>query len=197
MNNLLLSALILSITSFASGCLFLIAALIGIAYLLVPGSNKLWGKQGKEETGKGAIGAVILGSVLLIFSWTCNTPDKPENKAVENSNSQNAFESLPMEQKLASLDAANGAFASKDDIKVVRIRALLGFISNSFKEPQDTIGEWTSKAQDVLEKKYGIKETCLHILEEMNAMGKVDNTPYRDAITLYLMVRARQTSETK
>jgi hypothetical protein len=77
------------------------------------------------------------------------------------------------------------------DIKAIRIKVLLNELSATYTEPVDSIAEYTFRGQSVLHDK-GISETCLGILEEMHKMNKMDNTPYRDAITFYLMIRSNQ-----
>ncbi|MBP3943857.1 hypothetical protein J5U18_09805 [Sphingobacteriaceae bacterium WQ 2009] len=96
-------------------------------------------------------------------------------------------ENIALEEQLAILDGDNTP--DPNDIKVIRIKTLLGDLSELYSEPQDSIAEWTSKAQGVLHEK-GILETNLNILEEMNKSGKIENTPYRDAITLYALIRS-------
>lgn len=98
---------------------------------------------------------------------------------------------MPIEQKLAILDA--GTFVDVSDMKVVAMKKLLADLSLKFSEPKDTIAEYTSKAQGVLQKD-GIKENCQDIMEEMDKAeaDKVQNTPYSSAIILYLMLREKQ-----
>jgi hypothetical protein len=181
----------------------------------------LW-KSSKVKTGWKVVFTIIgafFGLVVTVAIFAPKTPEmvaqekredsvahitqlrEDSTKAIEKKQNEisNAAEpasnNLSLEEKLATLDAS--VPVKKNDIKVVRIRALLDFLSKSYSEPKDTIAEYTSKAQDILEKEYGIKETHLHILEEMNTMGKIENTKYSSAITLYLVVRSRQSSETK
>lgn len=96
---------------------------------------------------------------------------------------------MPIEQKLAIIDATT--FVDTTDIKVIRIKTLLNDLAKKYNQPIDTIAEYTSKAQGVLHDQ-GIQESCLDILENIRKAGKMDNTPYKDAITLYLMYRTNQ-----
>lgn len=106
----------------------------------------------------------------------------------ESASSTDEVKNMPIEQKLAILDA-NGPI-DKPDIKVIRIKTLLKYLSESYKEPIDSIADLTSRAQGVIHD-HGIEETNLNILEQMNKAGKVENTPYRDAVVLYAMMRSR------
>lgn len=101
---------------------------------------------------------------------------------------EEASRKLTLQEQLAVLDG--NTRPDTTDIKVIRIKTLLADLSESYGEPVDTIAEWTSKAQGVLHDK-GIQESNLNILEEMNKAGKIENTPYRDAITLYALMRAK------
>jgi hypothetical protein len=77
------------------------------------------------------------------------------------------------------------------DIQAIRIKTLVDELSTRYAEPTDTIAEYTYRAQSVLHDK-GIAETCLGVLEEMNKVNKLDNTSYKDAVTLYLLIRSNQ-----
>ncbi len=95
---------------------------------------------------------------------------------------------MTLQVRLAVLD---GDYTpDTNDIKVIRMKTLLGDLSELYGEPKDSIADWTSRAQGVLHDK-GIQETNLNILEEMNKTGKIENTPYRDAITLYALMRSK------
>ena len=104
------------------------------------------------------------------------------NKKTSNNSKPN---NMPTEQILAILDA--DTFVDTTDLKVLRIKTLLNDLASMYNEPIDTIANYTSKAQGVLHDR-GIKESCLNILEGMRKGGKLDNTPYKDAVILYIMV---------
>ena len=95
---------------------------------------------------------------------------------------------MPVEQQLAVLDA-NGP-VEKTDIKVIRIRTLLKYLSETYHEPVDSIADLTNRARGVIHD-HGIEETNVSILEQMNKAGKIENTPYRDAVVLYAVMRSR------
>ncbi len=118
--------------------------------------------------------------VLAFFTLSCG-------EASEAASEPAAKEETPIEQKLAVIDDVY----DKNDIKVVRIKTLLDNLSSKYAEPIDSIAEYTYRAKSVLRDK-GIDETCQSILEQMNKTVKMENTPYKDAITLYLLVRANQ-----
>ena len=104
------------------------------------------------------------------------------------SNAAKEVESMPTEQKLAVLDA--DGYVDTADIKVRRIKFLLHDLAGTYNEPVDSIAEWTHRTSGVLKEK-GVGETNLNVLEEMMKAGKVENTPYRDVVTLYAMIRAK------
>ncbi|MDX2001796.1 MAG: hypothetical protein SFW35_05165 [Chitinophagales bacterium] len=105
-----------------------------------------------------------------------------------DTNGSSEVENMTLQVRLAVLD---GDYTpDTNDIKVIRMKTLLGDLSELYGEPKDSIADWTSRAQGVLHDK-GIQETNLNILEEMNKTGKIENTPYRDAITLYALMRSK------
>lgn len=77
------------------------------------------------------------------------------------------------------------------DIKAIRIKTLVSELATKYAEPVDTIAEYTYRAKSVLHDK-GIAETCLGVLEEMNKVNKIENTSYKDAVTMYLLIRSNQ-----
>jgi len=95
---------------------------------------------------------------------------------------------MPVEQKLASLDA--GQIASDTSLHVTRIRVLLKRISIAYDEPIDSIAEWTSKAQGAIHDE-GKSETCEDILENMYLAGEVKDVKYKDAVRLYGYLKSR------
>lgn len=98
---------------------------------------------------------------------------------------------LTLHEQLTILDG--NIKPDTNDVKVIRIKTLLEDLSVLYDEPKDTIAEWTSKAQGALHDS-GIKESNLDILEEINKVGKIENTSYKEAITLYTLIRSNSTN---
>lgn len=146
-------------------------------------SNK---NQGNKKKPVFVFGLTIL--FFILFSIGCDSQDPSSSKDAAKGTEEKAKQ-MPPEQGLAVLDA--GAFVDTTDIKVIRMKTLLNNLSANYSEPRDTIAEYTSRAQGVLHDN-GIQESCLNILEEMNKGGKIENTKYSEAITLYLMIRVKQ-----
>lgn len=96
-------------------------------------------------------------------------------------------EEVPIEEKLAVIDD----IYDKNDIKAVRIKTLVNDLSVKYAEPKDTIGEYTYRVKAILRDK-GIDDSILTILEQMNKTEKMENTPYKDAVTMYLLIRSAQ-----
>lgn len=181
--------------------LFLLLLLASLALFIIgffnPTKSLFWDK--KEQTKKKS--ALIYGGLSLIFfvlfgsTSDIRTETKTNKKSsiVEKANSpkysEEKADDMPAEQKLAVLDA--NTFVDTTNIKVIRIKTLLNDLAQKYNQPRDTIAEYTSKAQGVLHDQ-GIQESCLNILEDIDKAGKIDNTPYKDAITLYLMLRKNQ-----
>lgn len=179
-----------SLLSFASFVLLIIG-------FFNPIKSLFWDK--KERTKKRS--ARVYGglTVLFLILSAANTNTKKaagskdnvasaEETNTSNPSKEEKTNDMPTEQKLAILDAAT--FVDVADIKVIRIKTLLDDLASKYNQSRDTIAEYTSKAQGVLHDK-GIQESCLEILENMNKVDKIENTPYRDAITLYVMLRAK------
>ncbi len=101
---------------------------------------------------------------------------------------QASAEDMPLEQRLGILDAKG--FIDTSDIKVIRMKVLLNKLATSYGEPKDSIAEWTSKAQGALHDE-GIEVANLEILEEVNRMGQIENSKYREVVTLYATLRSQ------
>ena len=180
----------------------LILFLIG---LFSPAASLFWDKK---ERSKKKSALVYGGLIILFFILFGVTSDSkagmrskegaatPANQPSTNTEATSqpkdestpAASGMPVEQKLAVLDASG--YVDPSDPKVTRIKTLLDDLTSKYNQPADTIAEYTSKAQGVLHDS-GIEESCADILEEMNAAGKIDNTPYRDAITVFLMLKVK------
>lgn len=162
-----------------------------------PRASLFWDK--KDPTKKKS--AIIYSGFSLLFFILLGGTSKiqPEAKStykidtIEKTNAPiNPIEKqvdMPAEQKLAVLDA--NTFVDTTEIKVIRIKTLLNNLSKNYGQSRDTIAEYTSRAQGVLHDK-GIKKSCLEILEDIHKAGKIQNTPFKDAVTLYLMLPENQ-----
>lgn len=114
----------------------------------------------------------LLAAPLLLLA-ACGTPQPAKT--------------LTPAQKLAIVDHIDTT-----DQRVAQMDKLLQSLSGKFKEPQDTIAEYTSRAEDVLREK-GVVTDNLEILGNMDGL-KADAaamSTYKDAITMYLMIRAK------
>lgn len=175
----------------------LILFLIG---LFSPGASLFWDKK---ERSKKKSALVYGGLIILFFVLFGVTSDskagmrskegaaatvKEEAPAKDDAATTATSNGMPVEQKLAVLDASG--YVDPADAKVARIKTLLDDLTSKYNEPADTIAEYTSKAQGVL-RDSGIEENCADILDEMNTAGKIENTPYRDAITVFLMLKVK------
>jgi hypothetical protein len=101
-----------------------------------------------------------------------------------NSASDKQTQKIPVAQQLAIKDG----ITDTADIRAARIRGFVGILSDTYNEPEDTIGEYTYRAKQVLDDR-GIPSTNLGILEDIFQMDKLDNTSYQDAVTMYLLLR--------
>ena len=113
----------------------------------------------------------FLLAIPLLALAACGTPAKP----------------LTAAQKLAIVDQIDTS-----DQRVRQMDKLLQSLSQKFKEPQDTIAEYTSRAEDVLKEK-GVVSNNLEILSNMDELQApaIENSTYKDAITMYLMLRTK------
>lgn len=118
--------------------------------------------------------------IALLFLASCgNDPNTTTNDP--------KAENLTAESKLATVD--KGYLPDSTDVSVVRIKTLLGYISEAWHESKDTIAEYTYQCQASL-KDEGIEETCQNILEDMNSITPLKGMKYKDAIILYTMTRS-------
>ena len=177
--------------------LFFACLVLFIIGLFNPARSLFWDK--KTPTKKKS--SLVYGLLILVFLGLIGatadqkkgttTPDNSsaaDEKSASTPPKEDKSAGMPTEQKLAVLDA--GTFVDVSDIKVKRMGALLDDLSQRYNEPRDTIADYTSRAQGVLADK-GIQESCLDILENMNKVNKIENTRYKEAVTLYVMLRAR------
>ncbi len=174
--------------------LFFACLVLFVVGLFNPAKSLFWDK--KTPTKKKSSLVYGLLGLLCLFLIGANGDHKKGAMTSDNSaaadgstpQKEDKAAGMPTEQKLAVLDA--GTFVDTTDIKVKRMRSLLDDLSEKYGESRDTIADYTSRAQGVLADK-GIQESCLDILENMNKVNKIENTPYKDAVTLYVMLRAK------
>jgi hypothetical protein len=182
---------------------FILLLLASVAFFIIgffnPKTSLFWDK--KERTKKKSAfvygGFIVLSFILFGVSSDSKEAPKSNEKvsAAEKTDlpskprEEEKASNIPTEQKLVVLDA--NTFVDASDIKVIRMKSLLDDLALKYAQSRDTIAEYTSRAQGVLHDK-GVQESCLNILEEMNRADKIKNTPYSDAIILYLMVREKQ-----
>lgn len=174
--------------------LLLVSLFLFVIGLFNPKTSLFWDKKERTKKKSAAIYGGLTILFFILFGTTSDiknpptpkdiiaTVDEPKQSKPSKPKKNN---DMPTEQKLAILDAET--FVDTTDLKVIRIKTLLNSLASMYNEPRDTIAEYTSKAQGVLHDR-GIKESCLNILEGMRKGGKLDNTPYKDAVTLYIMI---------
>ncbi|HEX3933623.1 MAG TPA: hypothetical protein VHW43_03020 [Puia sp.] len=183
--------------------LFFACLVLFVIGLFNPAKSLFWDKKTPTKKKSSLVYGLLI--VLFLFLIGANGDHKQEAVTADNASAaegasgstpstasaqqkEDKAAGMPTEQKLAVLDA--GTFVDTTDIKVKRMRSLLDDLSEKYAEPRDTIAEYTSKAQGVLADK-GVQESCLDILENMNKVDKLENTHYKDAVTLYVMLRAK------
>lgn len=120
-----------------------------------------------------ALGAIIIFVILL--------PE--EKKAAEKPATIKQADKPAPEYQLAVMDN----IYDSTDIKAVRIKTLVNRLAAKYNESKDSIAEYTYNAHSVL-KDNGVAKSCLDILEVMQQTPKMENTPYKDALTLYVLV---------
>jgi hypothetical protein len=182
--------------------LFFACLVLFVVGLFNPAKSLFWDKKTPTKKKSSLVYGLLVLLLLFLIGGTAdhkkgastsdNSAAASAASAAEKSEStpqkEDKAAGMPTEQKLAVLDA--GTFVDTTDIKVKRMRSLLDDLSEKYGESRDTIADYTSRAQGVLADK-GIQESCLDILENMNKVNKIENTPYKDAVTLYVMLRAK------
>lgn len=100
---------------------------------------------------------------------------------------QKASQPMPLEHKLAIIDKG---YVTRDDIAVTRFKTLLDQLSSKYNETRQRISDVTVKGQSLLRDKYGIEESLLNIMEDMNQVliTKVDPS-YPLYATAYVHLR--------
>jgi len=96
-------------------------------------------------------------------------------------------EPIPVERKLAMIDKG---YVSEDDIIVTRYRSLLLDLADTYSGTKQQISDTTVMGQKLLKEKYGIKESLLNILGDMNQVTVTKTNPnYAEYATAYVHLR--------
>lgn len=96
--------------------------------------------------------------------------------------SQAEYEDMPLEQKVAIIDA--NTFVSPKDVRVARYRYLLESLQKKTGEPKSLIGDKFSVARDQLRERYGKEATILSLMEVANKSEALSKKQV--ALTSYL-----------
>lgn len=129
-----------------------------------------------------AVIALFIGAAILINY----IQDRPVKKAPVVQKSPVA-QSMSLAHKLATIDKG---YVSRDDIAVTRFKTLLDQLSSKYNETRQKISDVTVMGQNLLRDKYGIEESLLNIMEDMNQVliTKVDPS-YPVYATAYVHLR--------
>jgi len=102
---------------------------------------------------------------------------------------QEAPKSETIEYMLATLDKG---YVSRDDITITRFKSLLQQLDAIYADNKQELADSTVVAQRALKNDYGIKETMLNIMEDLNKVyiTKV-NPSYALYVTGYVMLRGK------
>lgn len=119
---------------------------------------------------------IVAASLCLLF-FACDSESSGKV--------QNPVDLLTPAQKLAILDHVD---TSSRTCRL--IDAYLEHIAETFHEPQDTIADYTSRAEGVLKDK-GIVTTNVDILRDMDGFKRPDSLDYKSAVTMYAMIRTK------
>ena len=118
-----------------------------------------------------------------ILFTSCGGGDSGSQQAEQQKPSQ----PMPLEHKLAIIDKG---YVTRDDIAVTRFKTLLDQLSSKYNETRQKISDVTVMGQNLLRDKYGIEESLLNIMEDMNQVliTKV-NPSYPLYATAYVHLR--------
>ena len=130
-----------------------------------------------------AVIALFLGIAVLINY----IQDRPVKKAPVVQKSP-AEKSMSLAYQLATID--KGGYVTRSDVAVTRFRTLLDQLSSKYNGTRQQISDVTVKGQSLLRDKYGIEESLLNIMEDMNQVliTKVDPS-YPVYATAYVHLR--------
>jgi hypothetical protein len=128
-----------------------------------------------------------IGLIVSILLTSCGGGDS-KSQAVE----EKVTPPRPLENTLASMNEG-GYRVFTDDVIVIRFRSLLEQLSTTYAlEPKKGIAESTVVAQKSLRDTYGIKETLLNIMEDMNQVTPTKLNPdYGLYISAYVVLRGK------
>jgi hypothetical protein len=125
---------------------------------------------------------------LAIFSLLIFGCGSEEPKQIET---QKPKETLG--QQLALIEF-NKSVPSTDPY-VIKLDSMINLLSSSYREPKDSIAEYTQKCNAVLASDH-IEETNLDLMIGVHNMGNVPNTKYKEAILLIaVMIKAQNNSK--
>jgi len=107
----------------------------------------------------------------------------------ESGSQLQAPQSETIEYKLATIDKG---YVSRDDVTIIRFKSLLQQLDATYAEDKQNIADCTVVAQKMLKNDYGIKETMLNIMEDLNQIYPTKVNPsYALYATGYVMVRGK------
>lgn len=125
------------------------------------------------------LGCFMFIVFAIVFCFACG--DISEDKSKDNKKEHQEYTAA---EKIYMVDEE--APLNRNDVNFIRTQYLIRNIAQSFHESEDTIAEYTSKAQSYLRNENGLQFKCREIMENLVQIKNVPiNTPYKDVITLY------------
>jgi len=136
----------------------------------------------KGDKMRAKVWTILTLFFAAILFTSCGGGDSETQQAEQ----QKASQPMPWERKLAIIDG----HVSRDDIAVIRFKTLLDQLSSKYNGTRQQISDVTVKGQSLLRDKYGIEESLLNIMEDMNQVliTKV-NPSYPVYATAYVHLR--------
>ena len=130
---------------------------------------------------------VKIWMILILFFAAILLTSCGEGDSGSQAEQQKTSPSMSLEHKLAIIDKG---YVTRDDITVTRFRTLLDQLSSKYNETRQKISDVTVAAQNLLRDKYGIEESLLNIMEDMNqvVITKI-NPSYPLYATAYVQLR--------
>jgi len=130
-----------------------------------------------------AVSIIVLG--VISFYMACK-----EDQGERSSSYTKEEKPESLEYMLATIEKG---YVSRDDIIITRFRSLLSQLSNTYVENKQQISDMTVRAQGILEKEEGIKESLLNMMEGMNQIFyiKVENQNYSEYMAAYMTLRRK------
>jgi len=183
--------------------IFVVLTLVSLLGLIIgiisPDKALFW--KAENKTRKNSLLIYGLGTIIFFIAFGVLS-DSSQSNSSDNDNTQTVKiadkETEPegtdaiVEQKnfgkmLATLDDKE-----TDDFTVNEINSLLVNLSSQYKEPVDTIAEYTSRVQGVLNNN-GIKKSNLEILKELKESNtsNLEGVKFKEISTLYLMSKTK------